>query len=200
MLALSLWQKLESWDRWLFLKINTRWTNGAFDAILPYFRDPLLWVPLYLFILLFICTNYGRKGLWWSLIFVCTVALTDGIGSNLFKEVFMRARPCNDPVLAGQARLLLRHCGTGYSFVSNHAANHFGMATFMILTFRGGFKRWTYLAYAWAFLVAYAQIYVGVHYPLDVLGGAGLGVLAGVLTAKAFERRWGTIYREQQIQ
>jgi len=197
-LALTLWQRLESWDRWLFLKINGHWTLPFLDSVFPYVRDPFFWAPIYIFILLFVNLNYGRKGLWWSLAFICTVALTDGIGSKIFKEGFQRPRPCNEPDLAGHVRLLLRYCGTGFSFVSNHAANHFGMATFAVLTFRGTFKKWIYVAYAWALLVAYAQIYVGVHYPADVLGGAGLGVLAGVLTATVFHRKWGTIQLEQQ--
>jgi undecaprenyl-diphosphatase len=198
-LALSLWQRLENWDKWLFVKINGQFTNHLFDAVFPYLRDPFFWAPVYIFLLIFVNLNYGKKGLWWSLFFLCTVALTDGIGSKLFKEVFERSRPCNDPTMADHVRLLLRQCGTGFSFVSNHAANHFGMATFAVLTFRGNFGKWIYFAYAWAFLVGYAQVYVGVHYPLDVLGGAGLGVLAGVLTATVFHRMCGSIHMDQQI-
>lgn len=198
-LAMTLWQRLDAWDKWLFLVVNNRLTNPVFDAVLPYFRDPVFWAPVYLFLLVFVSLNYGRKGWWWSLAFICTAALTDSIGARIFKEGFQRLRPCADPAFSDQVRLLLKQCGSGYSFVSNHAANHFGLATFALLTFRGTFRNWTYLAYVWAFLVAYAQVYVGVHYPLDVLGGAGLGVLAGLLTAWVFHKRIGYIHLDNQL-
>ena len=191
MLSVSLWQRLEDWDKWLFIKLNSQFTNSFFDAVLPYFRDSVFWAPLYLFLLVFITLNYGKKGLWWSLAFLCTVAITDMIGARVFKVGFDRLRPCSDPEFLAHVRLLLKHCSGSYSFVSNHAANHFGIATFAFLTFRGVFKKWMYVVYLWAFFIAYAQVYVGVHYPLDVLGGAGLGVLAGIVTAWIFNKKWG---------
>ena len=93
-------------------------------------------------------------------------------------------------------RLLLKQCSGSYSFVSNHAANHFGLATFAFFTFKGVFKKWMYLAYLWAFFIGYAQVYVGVHYPLDVLGGAVLGLLMGSATAWLFNKKWGRFKME----
>lgn len=192
-LAISVWQRLEEWDKWLFIRLNSQWTNPFFDAVFPYIRNSLFWVPLYLFIFAFILLNYGKKGLWWCLLFLCTVAITDMTGTRVFKEGFERLRPCRDPEFMFHVRLLLKDCSGSYSFVSNHAANHFGLATFALLTFRGVFRRWMFLAYAWALLIAYAQVYVGVHYPLDVLAGALLGTVAGVLTAWIFHKKWGPI-------
>lgn len=192
MLSISLWQQLDDWDKWLFIKLNNQWTNPVFDKVLPFLRNSVFWAPLYIFILVFILMNYGKKGIWWCVLFLCTVALTDSIGARFFKEVVHRLRPCQDPHFSFHVKLLLQACSGSYSFVSNHAANHFGLATFMVLTFKGVFKKWMYLAYAWAFIISYAQIYVGVHYPLDVLGGAVLGILAGVLTAWVFHKKWGT--------
>jgi membrane-associated phospholipid phosphatase len=198
-LSISLWQRLEDWDKWLFIKLNSQWTNPVFDTILPYFRDPSFWVPVYLFILVFIALNYGQKGIWWSLVFICTIALTDMIGNQVFKEGFKRIRPCGDIEFMDHVRLLLKQCGSGYSFVSNHAANHFGMASFAVFTFKGVFKKWIYLAYLWAFFIAYAQVYVGVHYPLDVLGGGLLGVSIGSFTAWLFHKKWGSINLDNQL-
>jgi undecaprenyl-diphosphatase len=121
------------------------------------------------------------------------------VGAQVFKKGFERMRPCGDPEFSFHVRLLLRHCSNTYSFVSNHAANHFGIATFAFLTFRGIFRKWMYLAFLWAILVAYAQVYVGVHYPLDVFGGALLGALSGSFTAWAFHKRWGHINLDQQL-
>ena len=198
-LTISLWQRLDQVDKWLFIKLNSQWTNPVFDFLLPYFRDSVFWAPLYLFILVFMTLNYGKKGLFWSLAFICTLAITEMVGARFFKVYFHRLRRCQDPYFASHVRLLLQGCSGSYSFVSNHAANHFGMATFAVLTFRGVFKKWIYLAFLWAFFIAYAQIYVGVHYPFDVLGGAILGVLAGLLTSWLFHKRWGTFNLDNQL-
>lgn len=191
-IASSLWQQLELWDKRLFIKLNSEWTNPVFDTVLPYFRDSVLWAPLYLFVLAFVALNYGKKGWWWSLAFVCTIALADITSSRVIKETIERLRPCNDPFFFDRVRLLIKACGSGYSFTSSHAANHFGMATFVSLTFYPTFKKWIYLTYVWAAFIAYAQVYVGVHFPLDIMGGALLGVLAGLLTASVFTAKVGT--------
>jgi|GEM_PF-24903 len=190
-LQVSFWQRLERFDQWLFLQLNGKLTNPVFDFFLPYTRDSVFWAPLYIFLLAFMMLNYGRKGWWWSIGFVCTVAIADMVGTRIFKEGFERLRPCQDPLFFQNVRLLLKHCSGSFSFTSNHAANHFGLATYLIITLRHQFGKWIYLFYIWAFVIAYAQVYVGVHYPLDVLGGAGLGTLAGLLTATIFIKRAG---------
>jgi undecaprenyl-diphosphatase len=192
LLASSLWQQLENLDKKLFLILNGKLTNSFFDIILPYFRDSVFWAPLYLFLLAFIAVNYGKKGLWWSVAFLCTIAIADMVSSRVFKEAFERLRPCQDPLFVDQVRLLLKHCSGSYSFTSSHAANHFGMATFVSITLFSSFGRWIHLTFLWAFFIAYAQIYVGVHYPLDVLGGAAIGVLAGLLTSSVFNKQVGS--------
>ena len=188
----SIWQQLDAWDKKLFILLNSKWTNPFFDTVLPYFRDSVFWAPLYLFLLVFIAINYGRKGWWWSLAFVCTIAIADMVSSRIFKQGFERLRPCQDPFFFDQVRLLLKSCSGSFSFTSSHAANHFGMATFVSITFYPTFKRYIYLTYLWAFFISYAQVYVGVHYPLDVLGGAVIGSLAGVLTASVFNKQVGS--------
>jgi undecaprenyl-diphosphatase len=192
LLATSLWQKLDAWDKKLFVLLNSKWTNSFFDNVLPYFRDSVFWAPLYLFVLVFIAVNYGKKGWWWSLAFICTIAIADIISSRVFKLSFERLRPCQDPFFFDQVRLLLKHCSSSYSFTSSHAANHFGMATFVSITLYSTFGRWIYFSFLWAFFIAYAQIYVGVHYPLDVLGGGVIGILAGLLTASIFNKQVGS--------
>ena len=191
-LSLTIWQRLENFDQQLFLKLNGEWTNPVFDFILPYFRDSVFWAPLYIFMLVFVIINYGKKGWLWALGFLCTVAIADIVGAQVIKEGFKRIRPCNDPYIMDQVRLLVKHCSGGFSFTSNHAANHFGIATFVSLTFYSTFRRWMHLFYLWAFFVSYAQVYVGVHYPFDILGGALLGILAGVLTATVFNKKAGS--------
>jgi membrane-associated phospholipid phosphatase len=191
--------KIEQLDQWLFVKLNSGAGNPVFDNILPYMRVALNWAPLYLFLVVFVILNFRIKGLWWSVFFVATVALTDMTGTYAFKRVFERLRPCNDPEFYTQVRLLVDHCSPGYSFISNHAANHFGIAAFFYFTMRPVLhKNWAMIGFVWAALVAYSQIYVGIHYPFDVLAGSLLGLLAGTLTGKLFNKRFGFVIFENQ--
>jgi membrane-associated phospholipid phosphatase len=190
-LAANFWQKIISWDQQLFEKINTDWTNPALDALMPFVRNPLNWAPLYLFLFVFVVLNFKMKGLWWAVFFISVIALTDMTGNYVFKHGFERLRPCNDPDFFEQVRLLIDHCGAGYSFTSNHAANHFGMAAFFFVTFRHLLKKGVWAVLAWAALIAYAQVYVGVHYPLDVFCGALLGLVFGITMGSLFNKQFG---------
>ena len=177
LLSTSLIQKLEQWDQWFFIQVNNHQTNSFFDSIMPYLRIAYYWTPLYLFLLVFITMNFKGRGWWWFVIFLCTVSLCDMTSSKLMKEGFERLRPCGDPDFFQYVRLLVENCSRTYSFTSSHAANHFGMATFIFLTLRPVIGKWVWLAYLWAAAVGYAQVYVGVHYPFDILGGAAIGLL-----------------------
>ncbi|MFZ1329889.1 MAG: phosphatase PAP2 family protein [Chitinophagaceae bacterium] len=189
--AITFWQKLVQWDQYLFEKINSDWSNPFLDAVMPFLRNSIHWMPLYLFVLVFVLANFKIKGLWWVVFFLCTIALTDMTGTYVFKHEFERLRPCNDPALADHLRLLLKQCSGGYSFVSNHAANHFGMGTFFFITFRHILKNWVWLGLFWAGLIAYAQVYVGVHYPMDVFAGGLLGLAFGIAMGSFFNKRFG---------
>jgi len=187
----SLFSRLEQWDQWLFVRINHDQVNGLSDTLMPYIRVSYYWAPLYIFLILFTTINFRTRGWWWVLFFICTVSLTDIVSSKIIKEIAERARPCNDPFFADQVRLLVNRCGAGFSFTSSHAANHFGMATFIFISFRPLLHRWVWLAFLWAAVVSYAQVYVGLHYPFDILGGALVGLFFGTLTGRFFNNRFG---------
>jgi undecaprenyl-diphosphatase len=121
----------------------------------------------------------GWKTWKWFLFALLNVGLTDQVSSSIFKPLFHRLRPCNDPALLGKTRLLLDHCSGGFSFTSSHAANHFGLAMFIFITWGTAQQKITKYFFVWAGVIAYAQMYVGVHYPLDILGGTIIGLLAG---------------------
>jgi undecaprenyl-diphosphatase len=191
LLQSNVWQQLEKLDQRLFIKINSGTANPFFDSLMPFMRYALNWAPLYLFLGAFALLNYKGKGAWWILFFISTIALTDMTGNYLFKHNFERIRPCGDPDFFYNVRLLVSHCSTGHSFISNHAANHFGLATFFFLTTKTLIKKWAWTGFAWAALIAYAQVYVGIHYPFDVLAGALLGLLFGILTGTLFNKRYG---------
>lgn len=183
---------IEEADKYVFHLINNKWNNSFFDSLMPLIRNSNLWIPLYLFLLIFALFNLKKSG-WFILLAICTAALTDLISSHYIKNTFFRLRPCQDPDLIGTIRVLASYCPQSSSFTSSHAANHFGIATFVSIILYPFAGRWIYLTYAWAFLIVYAQVYVGVHYPTDVLAGALLGVLAGLLTAWIYRKKWGNL-------
>jgi membrane-associated phospholipid phosphatase len=183
-------QPFINFDRQIFQIINQRWSNSLFDTVMPFIRNQYTWVPLYLFLLVLVIVNFRMKGLWWALFFLACFALTDLVSAQIFKPFFERLRPCNDAFTAQSVRMLIP-CSSGYSFVSSHATNHFGMAMFIFLTMKDFAKPWVWLAFVWAALVCIAQVYVGAHFPLDVTFGALLGMLLGRFTSYHFTRQFG---------
>ncbi len=193
----SIWEKFISWfnhiDQVLFLYINKYFTTSLFDQVFPIWREAQTWYPLYLFLLLFTLINFGKQAWGWMLFFVLTVVVCDQVSSAFLKDFFGRVRPCSDPGFSQYVRLLLNRCPSSGSFTSSHAANHFGMAVFIVYTLGKYLKNYKYLVYFWAASICYAQVYVGVHYPFDVIGGALLGSLIGYAGANFFNRRLGPL-------
>lgn len=182
---------IKNWDRWLFEKINHDWTNTFLDNIFPLWREGITWFPLYIFLLLFVLINFGMKVWPWIILFIVTVTLADQISSHIFKPLVNRSRPCLDTFLADHIRLLLNYCSNSRGFPSSHATNHFGIAFFVYFTMKAYFKKWGYLLFLWAFTISYGQVYIGVHYPLDVTCGALLGSAIGYLTSFYFNKKIG---------
>lgn len=181
-------------DKSVFLSINKNYTNSFFDALMPVLRNSNTWVPLYVLIL-FVAIKQYKKQVWlWLLFAIATVVITDQFSSHLIKPFVQRLRPCADPDFSTQIRLLLKHCSGGYSFTSSHATNHFGIAVFFIITLAGILKKWRWLFIFWAACIGYAQVYVGVHYPLDVFCGSLLGVILGYTTATLYKKAATKIY------
>jgi len=172
-------------DTDLFLIINQDMANTVFDWLMPHLRNPFTWAPLYLFILIFSIRAYGKRGIIMMAFLVMTFGAADFLSASVIKPMAKRVRPCNELTLQGEMVNRIR-CGSGYSFPSSHASNHFAIALFLILVYRNKWKSITWFALIWAFLVSFAQIYVGVHYPLDVLAGALLGSIIGYTLAKLF--------------
>ncbi len=185
-MGLSIFQQIKDIDQALFYQINGVWHHALLDTVLPWTRHSNNWIPLYIGLLIWMGYQIGWKTWKWLLFALINVGLTDQISSSLFKPFFHRLRPCNDPALVGKTRLLLDHCSGGFSFTSSHAANHFGLAMFLFITFGMTKERYTKFFFVWAGVIAFAQVYVGVHYPLDILGGTIIGLVSGYVMGKAY--------------
>lgn len=180
--------RLDVLDRALFRKINIDWASNWADWIMPVIRDQRTWYPLYAFLIIYIIWKFRWKAVPFILIAGLTVVLTDQVSSSFLKNFFGRIRPCSEPLLAGLVQLRVSRCPTSGSFTSSHAVNHFGIAAFIFFCLKPYFGKWGLLFFLWAGLICYAQVYVGVHYPGDVLGGALVGILLGWLTSLLFIR------------
>ncbi len=137
------------------------------------------WWPFYLAIIGFL----GWKKKWQIvpilLFIIIVITLADQTSVHLFKNVFQRLRPCHEPSLEGMVHIVNNKCGGSFGFISSHAANSFSVAMLTALWIS---KRWFFgVMLCWAALVACSRVYLGVHYPGDILGGALWGALCGWL-------------------
>jgi membrane-associated phospholipid phosphatase len=170
-------------DKALFNFLNQHWQTDFGNWLMPMARNANTWFPLYIFVLLFVLMN-GSKNKYVWLFFAIAVAVTSNfISSDLIKQNFFRLRPCNDPSIMFTINDLLGYKPQSSSFTSSHAFNHFAMATFFYFTLRQKL-RYAGLFFCWAGLVCIAQVYVGVHFPLDVFCGALFGFWVGWVFAR----------------
>ena len=175
-------------DQQLFHFLNSGLSNTLFDYLMPALREKLVWLPFYIYLIAFLFVNYKwTTALIFVLSMVLTVSIADYTSSQVIKKNVERLRPCNDPEMKENVSLRVR-CGGGYSFTSSHAANHFALVLFFIYTLGRYFRKLRWPLVIWASLISFAQIYVGVHYPLDILFGALLGATIGMIGAISYNK------------
>ena len=174
---------LNTWDTDLFLILNGA-HNSFWDFIMFWASDKFIWIPVYALFLFLLWRKYYSK-IWIVILFAALlIFLSDQISVHLFKDVFQRFRPCNDPALDGMVHLVNGKCGGSFGFYSSHASNIFAIAVFVI-SLLGKKNPWMILLILiWAGLIAYSRIYLGVHYPGDVIAGAMVGSLLGWMVAR----------------
>ncbi len=168
-------ETLISWDYNLFELLYAK-GESPFESFMRLLSEKWVWVPLYLLLIQQLLLKYGRQSWLPILALVLLVICTDQLTSAWMKPYFARLRPCHDPEL--QFLSFWRRCGGQYGFASSHAANTMGLAVFINLMIP---KRSTIVLIVWAVLVAYSRVYLGVHFPLDILAGMGIGALMATL-------------------
>ena len=170
---------LKSWDKELFLYLNGI-HSPLWDYSMTLFTLTPTWLIFYGIILITIVKRYERKSLLIFISLALLILFADQF-AGILKHTIQRLRPSNDPLISPLTHLFFKKGGE-FGFVSAHAANTFAFATFSLLLFRN--SRYTLFILPWAALIAYSRVYLGVHYPGDILGGAILGIIIGILIYK----------------
>ncbi|MFT4033251.1 MAG: phosphatase PAP2 family protein [Siphonobacter sp.] len=172
-------------DTEVFLALNGAHTSWL-DPIMYWISDRDFWFPFYGIFVAWLIWKYRRKAPGIILTCVGTIALADQITSSILKPWVARLRPCHEARIERMVHVVWE-CGGSYGFASSHAANSFGFALTVFLLL-GRENPWTKYLFLWAALVSYSRIYVGAHYPLDVLVGAIVGMLAAFFTTALYAR------------
>lgn len=161
-------------DHQVFSWINHGLSSEFLDTILVPLRHKLFWIPVYIFLLVFIYRNFEKSRWLIFLSIIVCISVSDISSSRLIKKSVERVRPCNQEQLDVMSKV---PCSYGYSFTSSHATNHFAISVLLFLLF--GFWKYRFLFIVWAATIAFAQVYVGLHFPLDVIAGALVGSFIG---------------------
>jgi len=165
------------WELYLFRAVNQSSLPSWMNTLAILARNPWTWTPLYLGILAWLLFQPIPKV--WQIVFLLLLAVTlsDQMSASVIKPWAMRLRPCRYPETASDCRLLVQ-CGSGFSFISSHASNHFALAwTLGLIMLRRWKSTGLIVGSLWASLVSWSQMRVGVHFPLDIVFGAFLGIL-----------------------
>ena len=177
-------EKLIELDKELFVYLNDM-QSPFWDPIMLFASDKYVWLPFYLGVIGYVIWKYKRQSIPMLLLAVLTIALADSITSGIFKPYFARLRPCHDETLSDVINIVAG-CGGRFGFMSSHAANAFGFAVFFNLILSDRYTIFKVILVVWAVVVSYSRIYLGVHFPGDVLGGAIVGSFAAYVCSLGY--------------
>lgn len=171
-------QFLNSVDHQWLLALNNDYAT-FWDNVMLLVSAKTTWIPFYIAILMVVIKNWGKNS--WLIIvgLILCIIIADQTASGLLKNIVQRPRPFLDPSIQNMVVLVDNYKAGGYSFVSSHAANAFGLATLTSLLLRN--RIFTFSVLVWATIIAYSRVYLGVHFPGDIVGGAIVGSVAAYI-------------------
>ena len=173
-------------DTELFLFLNGLHVDWL-DPVMTFISGKITWAPFYLVLLFLVIKKYKRQSILILIGVVLLIVCSDQISSGIFKPIFERPRPCHNEAIKDLVYLPNGHCGGAYGFISSHACNTFALAVFITHILKRYYKKIAWVMFIWASLVAYSRIYMGVHYPGDVVVGAIVGMLVGFIISKLYD-------------
>lgn len=177
---------LKDIDYSIFRIINEN--NSYFlDFIMYWISDKWIWIPLYIWLLYVLITFMKKKVIWFMLLVAGLITISDQV-SVYIKFYFERLRPCHDPLLADTIHLVNNGCGGQFGFLSSHASNSMSLAFLLVAVLPAKYKAVKWMLVAYLLLVGYSRIYLGAHFPGDILGGWTLGVLVGAIGVVAWKK------------
>ncbi len=158
----------------IFLILNS-FHNSFFDQLMWMISSKTIWIPMYLVLLYLLIKNYKKESVFIFIGIIIAVALADSLSVVLFKDVFKRFRPSHNPEIESLIHIVNNYRGGDYGFISSHASNVFALAVVINYFLKSKYKYFSYFIFSWASVVCYSRIYLGVHYPGDILCGAIFG-------------------------
>ena len=165
-------------DTELFLFLNGLHVYWL-DPVMTFISGKITWAPFYIVLLYLVIKKYKKQSILIIIGIVLLIVCSDQVSSGIFKPIFERPRPCHNEAIKDLVYLPNGHCGGAYGFISSHACNAFALASFLTLLLKKHYKKIAWVMFTWAILVAYSRIYMGVHYPGDIVVGAAVGILIG---------------------
>lgn len=166
-------------DREFFMFINSHY-NKFWDFIMFWLSNKLIWIPFYIAISLIILKTYNKQFFFMIFFIGILITCSDQL-SVVIKDFVQRPRPCHNMQLQPFVHLVNGYCGGSFGFVSSHASNSMALITFLFLACNARIKWLKYLMVPWAIIISYSRVYLGVHYPFDIIAGWCLGILLGIL-------------------